>query len=69
MAKFIKLLVSVMSQWSQTFFVDFLKFLLKRPHLKNIKKYAKKINLEYEIQYNNNKEEIDSYIELITNFF
>ena len=34
------LLVSVMFYCSQTIFVDFLEFSLKRRHLKNLKKYA-----------------------------
>ena len=38
----IQLLVSVISHCSQTFSVDFLEFLLKRRHLKNLKKSASK---------------------------
>ena len=38
----IPLLVLVMSSCSQTFSVDFLEFLLKRRHLKNLKKFANK---------------------------
>ena len=38
----IQLLVPVMSHCPQTFSVDFLKFLSKRRHLKNLKKSANK---------------------------
>jgi len=42
MSNFFQLLVSVMSHCSQTFNVDFLESLLKRRHLKNLKKSANK---------------------------
>ena len=41
-----------MSNCLQTFSVDFLEYLFKRRPLKNLKKFAKKIHKEEEIQYN-----------------
>ena len=43
MSNLSQLLVSVMSHCSQTFSVDFMEFSLKRQHLKNLKKSAKKL--------------------------
>jgi len=40
-------------------FTDFLELLLKRRHLKNLKKSANKFKKREEIQYNNENEIID----------
>ena len=48
---FIEFLVSVMSHCSQTFFVDFLEFVLKRRNLQSLKKSANKFlkNMKFNI--------------------
>ena len=53
-----------MSHFSLTFSVDFLEFLLKRRHLMTLKKSANKF---LKNQYNDEKEIIDSKIDLLTN--
>ena len=61
----VQLLVSILLLFTKIF-ADFLELLLKRRHLKNLKKSANKLK---EIQHNDENEIIDSSIDLLTNFF
>ena len=58
-----------MSHFSQTLSVDFLELLLKRRHLKNLKRFAYKSikKNKQEIQYNYENEIIGSNIDLSRN--
>ena len=65
-----EIIVFVISRCLQIFSVDFLEFLLKRRHLKNLKKSANKFveNRKYNCNVNMKKKTIDSNIDLSTNF-
>ena len=63
----LQLLVSVMSHCSNNF-CRFPGILTKRRHLKNLDEICKQIHKEYEIQYNDKKEIIDSNIDLLRKF-
>ena len=54
----------MLSHYSLILSLDFLEFLLKRRHLKNLIKSANKF--VEKIQYNDEKEIIDSNIDLLT---
>ena len=56
----------MLSHCSLILSVDFLEFLLKRRYLKNLIKSANKFVEKKEIQYNDEKEIIDSNIDLFT---
>ena len=68
MTNLIQLLVSVMSHCSQTFSVDFLRFLLK-PTFEEFEEICEQICKEKEIQYNDETKMIDSNIDLLTNSY
>ena len=55
-----------MSHSSQTFSVDFLRFLLK-PTFEEFEEICEQICKEKEIQYNDETKMIDSNIDLLTN--
>ena len=69
MSNLIQLLVSIISLYSQRFSVDFLEFVLKRRHLKSLKKSANKFIKNKKFNKMMKKKIIDSNIDLLTNIF
>ena len=57
MSNFIELLFSVMSHCSFTFYVDFLEFFIEKTTFEEI---CEQVHREKEIQFNDEKELIDS---------